>query len=228
MDAARGVRGAATSCRRCPRRPSCRRSPACRRPWTPRRRPRPGVDPAALEFLAAGRAVEAHRLLAEALAAGHEQQAVSGVDAGSGRGAAGRGRARPGAVSTARRRVGARPGGGWRRPCGPGGTAARPRCPCWRRSGCRRARRSHARVPPWTRPGTRTNGRQLRAPANRWTVVGAPAQLRLGRDGRWWPYRKERGRWVPAGGAAQDPATALASVTAPASAELAPEEGNSL
>ncbi|MFI9547428.1 SWF or SNF family helicase [Streptomyces sp. NPDC052016] len=61
----------------------------------------------------------------------------------------------------------------------------------------------------------------LRARGNRWTVVGAPGQLRLGRDGRWWPYRKERGRWVPAGGAAQDPATALASVrtddeTAPA------------
>lgn len=54
----------------------------------------------------------------------------------------------------------------------------------------------------------------LRATANRWTVVGAPSQLRLGRDGRWWPYRKEQGRWTPAGGAAQDPATALASVEA--------------
>lgn len=52
----------------------------------------------------------------------------------------------------------------------------------------------------------------LRARDNRWTVVGTPAQLRLGRDGRWWPYRKERGRWVPAGAACQDPATALASI----------------
>ncbi|QDI72416.1 SWF or SNF family helicase [Streptomyces calvus] len=51
----------------------------------------------------------------------------------------------------------------------------------------------------------------LRARANRWTVVDAPFQLRLGRDGRWWPYRKERGRWLPAGGPAQDPATALAT-----------------
>lgn len=69
---------------------------------------------------------------------------------------------------------------------------------------------------------------ELRAHGNRWTVVGAPVQLRLGRDGRWWPYRKERGRWLPAGGAAQDPATALAAVTAAASAELPPGEGSSL
>jgi hypothetical protein len=50
----------------------------------------------------------------------------------------------------------------------------------------------------------------LRARGNRWTVVGAACQLRLGRDGRWWPYRKEGGRWMPAGDAAHDPATALA------------------
>lgn len=52
----------------------------------------------------------------------------------------------------------------------------------------------------------------LRAKGNRWTVVGAPGQLRLGREGRWWPYRKERGRWAPAGGPTQDPGTALAAV----------------
>ncbi|MGV9558319.1 SWF or SNF family helicase [Streptomyces sp. NPDC003522] len=52
----------------------------------------------------------------------------------------------------------------------------------------------------------------LRARGNRWTVVGSAGQLRLGRDGRWWPYRKERGRWVPAGDACGDPATALASM----------------
>ncbi|MEU0597206.1 SWF or SNF family helicase [Streptomyces sp. NPDC006393] len=51
----------------------------------------------------------------------------------------------------------------------------------------------------------------LRVAGNRWTVVGAGHQLRLGRDGRWWPYRKEDGHWVPAGGAALDPATALAA-----------------
>jgi hypothetical protein len=51
----------------------------------------------------------------------------------------------------------------------------------------------------------------LRAEGNRWTVVGAPAQVRLGRDGRWWPYRQERERWILAGPAALDPATALSS-----------------
>ncbi|WP_437042599.1 hypothetical protein [Streptomyces sp. enrichment culture] len=51
----------------------------------------------------------------------------------------------------------------------------------------------------------------LRARADRWTVVGAPHQLRLGRDGRWWPYRGGGGRWAPAGGAAHDPASALAA-----------------
>ncbi|MEU6357461.1 SWF or SNF family helicase [Streptomyces sp. NPDC047072] len=55
----------------------------------------------------------------------------------------------------------------------------------------------------------------LRARANRWTVVGAETQLRLDRDGRWWPYRKERGRWEPAGPASLDPATALASLDHP-------------
>jgi hypothetical protein len=49
----------------------------------------------------------------------------------------------------------------------------------------------------------------LRASRNRWTVIGGRTQVRLAPDGRWWPYRKERGRWVPAGPASQDPATAL-------------------
>lgn len=53
---------------------------------------------------------------------------------------------------------------------------------------------------------------RLRAARNRWTVLGTSTQLRLSRDGRWWPYLKEHGRWVPAGPAAHDPATALASV----------------
>ena len=53
---------------------------------------------------------------------------------------------------------------------------------------------------------------RLRAAHNRWTVIGTSTQLRLSRDGRWWPYREEHGRWVPAGSAAHDPATALASV----------------
>jgi uncharacterized Zn finger protein len=57
----------------------------------------------------------------------------------------------------------------------------------------------------------------LKAVGNRWTAAGGAAQLRLGADGRWWPYRKERGRWAPAGPAAADPASAL--VTALGTAE---------
>ncbi|MER5896667.1 SWF or SNF family helicase, partial [Streptomyces sp. NPDC001876] len=53
-------------------------------------------------------------------------------------------------------------------------------------------------------------GPRLSAANNRWTAAGSGAQLRYGRDGRWWPYRKERGRWLPAGPADDDPAGALA------------------
>ncbi|MEC4020360.1 SWIM zinc finger family protein [Streptomyces sp. H27-D2] len=55
---------------------------------------------------------------------------------------------------------------------------------------------------------------RLRATRNRWTAVGSDAQLRYGRDGRWWPYRKERGSWWPAGPADHDPAAALAILLA--------------
>ncbi|MER7914471.1 SWF or SNF family helicase, partial [Streptomyces sp. NPDC096068] len=48
----------------------------------------------------------------------------------------------------------------------------------------------------------------------RWTAVGAEAQLRLGADGRWWPYLKAGGRWAPAGPADRDPAAALATAFA--------------
>ncbi len=51
---------------------------------------------------------------------------------------------------------------------------------------------------------------RLRADGNRWTAHDGRAQLRYGRDGRWWPYREEGGHWYPAGPAATDPATALA------------------
>ncbi|MFW6693344.1 SWF or SNF family helicase [Streptomyces sp. MAR4 CNX-425] len=58
-------------------------------------------------------------------------------------------------------------------------------------------------------PGTRP---RLRAAGARWTAVGTGAQLRYGRDGRWWPYRKEGTAWSPAGPPAPDPAAALAAV----------------
>lgn len=58
-------------------------------------------------------------------------------------------------------------------------------------------------------PGSRP---RLRAAGSRWTAVGTGAQLRYGRDGRWWPYRKEGTAWTPAGPPDPDPAAALAAV----------------
>ncbi|MEU7725508.1 SWF or SNF family helicase [Streptomyces sp. NPDC040724] len=49
----------------------------------------------------------------------------------------------------------------------------------------------------------------LRRVRARWTEAGTGRQLRLGREGRWWPYRREGGRWIPAGPSAPDPASAM-------------------
>ncbi|MEV3970753.1 SWF or SNF family helicase [Streptomyces sp. NPDC050698] len=179
--------------------------------------PAPGVDPDALEFLAARTAVRAHTLLTRALRGGFEAELTLPQDAarlaaGSpgremrDRLADGSGRGREGLAAAVR---------AWRH-----GEAAALSVldEEWRVEGDALARARAALDAAWE-----TDDRpELRARGNRWTVVGAPAQLRLGRDGRWWPYRKERGRWLPAGGAAQDPATALTAAVAPASAELAP------
>ncbi|MFH8853072.1 SWF or SNF family helicase [Streptomyces rochei] len=173
--------------------------------------PPPDVDPGALGFLAHRAAAEAHRLLAEALREGHDRQAVAaGPDASQdavrlaaadpepdvlGRLAEGSGRT-PESLAAAVR--------AWRL----GGPAALSVLEDeWTVEGDALARARAALESAWDedeRPS-------LRAWANHWTVVGAPHQLRLDRDGRWWPYREEHGSWVPAGGAAQDPATALAS-----------------
>ncbi|MGA5515451.1 hypothetical protein ACPCK2_04190 [Streptomyces pseudogriseolus] len=51
---------------------------------------------------------------------------------------------------------------------------------------------------------------------NHWTLTGRGLQLRLGRDGRWYPYRRRAGLWWPAGPPSADPAEALADLTAPA------------
>ncbi|MFF0730206.1 SWF or SNF family helicase [Streptomyces chartreusis] len=171
-----------------------------------------GVDPGALEFLAACTAVEAHRLLTEALRIDAEQR-LSGTElrldqdvvrlaAGSpAAGVAerlvdGSGRSREGLATAVR---------AWQT----GGVAALAVLDEeWTVEGETLARARAALESAWDeddRPA-------LRAKGNRWTVVGASGQLRLGRDGRWWPYRKERGRWAPAGGPTQDPGTALAAV----------------
>ncbi|NEC88408.1 SWF or SNF family helicase [Streptomyces sp. SID12501] len=174
--------------------------------------PAPGVDAGALEFLAARTAVEAHRLLAEALGAGHGQRPVeaeltmtqdavrlavdSPSETVSDRLAVGSGRGREQLASAVC---------AWRS----GGAAALSVLEEeWTVEGEVLARARTALDSAWDEDERPV----LRAARNRWTVVGAGSQLRLGRDGRWWPYRKQSGRWVLAGRAAQDPGTALASM----------------
>ncbi|UOB14473.1 SWF or SNF family helicase [Streptomyces sp. HP-A2021] len=187
--------------------------------------PAPGIDPAALEFLAARTAVQAHRLLAEALrdtAERHPSDADPTVSEDAVRLAAGdpgqevadrladgSGRGREGLAAAVR---------AWRH----GGTAALAVLDEeWKAQGGTLARARAALESAWD-----TDERpELQARGNRWTVVGAPVQLRLGRDGRWWPYHKERGRWLPSGGAAQDPATALTSAELAAADAAAPGSG---
>ncbi len=48
---------------------------------------------------------------------------------------------------------------------------------------------------------------------NHWTLTGRGLQLRLGRDGRWYPYRRRDDLWWPAGPPSADPAEALADLT---------------
>ncbi|MEU2281016.1 SWF or SNF family helicase [Streptomyces sp. NPDC013178] len=179
--------------------------------------PPPGVDPAALELLAARTAAEAYVLLAQARREGAEQRppaarltaAQDAVRLAAGRLgdretpqpvadrlAAGSGRRREQLAPAVR---------AWRL----GGAAALSVLEEeWSVEGELLARARAALESAWEEDQRPV----LRARGNQWTVVGAPGQLRLGRDGRWWPYRKERGRWVPTGDAAQDPATALASI----------------
>ncbi|MGV9456470.1 SWIM zinc finger family protein [Streptomyces sp. NPDC003635] len=177
--------------------------------------PPSGVDAEALEHLAARTAVRAHRMLADALRSGPEHPALDldlplsqdavrlaagdPVPAVAERLAEGRGREQLALAVQA-----------WEL----GGVAALAVLEEeWAVEGETLARARAALEAAWEedeRP-------QLRAKGNRWTAVGTSGQVRLGRDGGWWPYRKERGRWVPAGGPAQDPATALAT------AEPAPE-----
>ncbi|MFE3097500.1 SWF or SNF family helicase [Streptomyces sp. NPDC059248] len=180
--------------------------------------PVPGVDPDALEFLAADAAVRAHRLLAEALAPGHEQRPAEPVPAFdedavrlaaavpgpviAGRLAAATGRTRAELDLAVR---------AWRTG---GPVALTVLGDDWSPDAGELARAAAALDGAWESAADRPRLRS--AAAGRWTVVGGDVQLRYGPDGRWWPYRKERARWVPAGPAERDPEAALASAAAPA------------
>ncbi|MFD3658376.1 SWF or SNF family helicase [Streptomyces sp. NPDC058620] len=173
--------------------------------------PAPGVDPAALEFLVAGTAVRAYRLLAEALAVGHGRQPAPGELTVS------QDAVRLAADVRPEPRIAARIAEGAGRQRADLDAAVR----AWQYGGpaaltvldeewepdpesLARARTQLAEA--WEE-GERP---RLRAGRSRWTVAGADVQLRYGPDGRWWPYRKERGRWMPVGPADNDPSGALA------------------
>ncbi|MEV7812805.1 SWF or SNF family helicase [Streptomyces flaveolus] len=168
----------------------------------------PGVDPAVLEHLAGRTAVEAYRLLAAALRGetrvdGDLTASQDAVRLACGpapaavaeRLATGSGRGRDGLMTAVR---------AWRT----GGTVALTVLDEDREvEGVALARARAALETAWDadeQPAFRRSG-------NRWTVQEEGVQLRLGREGHWWPYRDEGGCWVPAGGADPDPATALAS-----------------
>ncbi|MEV6055606.1 SWF or SNF family helicase [Streptomyces sp. NPDC052107] len=170
--------------------------------------PAPGIDPLALEHLAGRTAAEAYRLLAEMLrsepwdgtaltSAQDALRLACGAPSGAvtERLAQRSGRGREGLATAVR---------AWR---AGGVTALTVLDEEWQVEGVPLARARAALEAAWEqdeRPPFDTSG-------NRWTVPGEGIQLRLGRDGRWWPYRDEAGRWVPAGGPDREPETALAT-----------------
>lgn len=207
--------------------------------------PQDGVDPAALEFLAADAALRAARMLGEALAPGH----------------AGSVPPPPWPAALTRRQDAVRLGAaGAARPVeerladGCGFTLAEYRSAvrAWELGGAaalsvweepwtpspREMARMHDRLATaWDGDENRTGDGENRAEggsreggegrydrtgarpetpplvhvtANRWSTPDGSAQLRYGRDGRWWPYREESGTWWPAGPPENDPAAALA------------------
>lgn len=173
--------------------------------------PAPGVDPAALEVLAADSAERARRMLLDALAAGHERQPLPDVltpEQDAVRLAAGSARA-PWAVARLATASGRRRAQldaavlAWRY----GGSAALTVLEEeWEPDAAALVRAGAQLAGAWDEDGARLLG----PVGNRWTVPDRGMQLRYGHDGRWWPYRKDRGRWVPAGPADDDPAGALA------------------
>ncbi|GAA2372175.1 SWF or SNF family helicase [Streptomyces carpaticus] len=176
------------------------------------------VDPAALEFLAADAADRARVLLALALRPDHAGQPVPagyGVWQDAVRLAAA-GPPEPVAARLAR---------GCRRSAGELRLAVR----AWRAGGS--AGLAVLEDPPAAAPpgalaqlagawaDDTAQRPRLRASGTHWTVVGEGTQVRYGADGRWWPFRREAGRWAPAGAPSGDPAAALLTAREAAGAD---------
>ncbi|MFE9859990.1 SWF or SNF family helicase [Streptomyces sp. NPDC005780] len=181
--------------------------------------PEPGVDPTALEMLATDGAVRAHRMLAEALAPGHGQQPVPAGLTPQQDAVRLAAEARPEPWIANRLATGS----GRQRAGLPAAVRA------WQYGGAAALAVLEEEWAPdaaaLTRARTRLAGAweedeapRLRSERNRWTSADGTVQLRYGRDGRWYPYRKESGRWTPAGPCDEDPAAAWADAAAPADA----------
>ncbi|MFI5662200.1 SWF or SNF family helicase [Streptomyces sp. NPDC051684] len=174
--------------------------------------PPTGTDVDALGFLGARAAVDAHHMLADALAPGHEQRPVAlelTVPQDAVRLAASAPeqqhiRARLAQVGDRGREGLALAVRAWEYGGAAGLSVLEDE---WAPDAESAARARTALEAAWE-----GEERPVLKPARgRWSTADGQAQLRLGRDGRWWPYRKQHGRWTPAGPATPDPASALAT-----------------
>ncbi|WP_323181188.1 SWIM zinc finger family protein [Streptomyces virginiae] len=177
--------------------------------------PEPHLDVDAVEFLAQAAAAEAHRRLAEALAPGHADRAPTAplsltedavrltAEADDfrvrSRLAAATGRSRAEMELAVR---------AWGFGAAPGLAALEDD---WTPDRSTLARARAALAAAWADEEAPV----LRRVRARWTEAGTDRQLRLGREGRWWPYRREAGRWIPSGPSAPDPGSALEADPAP-------------
>ncbi|WP_405787933.1 SWF or SNF family helicase [Streptomyces sp. NBC_00029] len=169
----------------------------------------PHLDVDAVEFLAQAAATEACRRLAEALAPGHADRAPTApltvsqdavrlaAEAGDfrvrSRLAAATGRSRADMELAVR---------AWGFGAAPGLAALEDD---WTPDRTTLARARAALASAWAD----AEAPVLRRVRARWTQAGTGRQLRLGREGRWWPYHREAGRWIPSGPSAPDPGSAL-------------------
>jgi uncharacterized Zn finger protein len=174
--------------------------------------PEPGVDPVALELLVADAALRAHHLLAAALGARHTDTAPP-VPLTEWQDAVRLAAAHPTMDVFARLAAN----------CGRTPTELAAATRAWRHGG---AASLDVLEKSWNPPtGRLERDREalraewaggapprLRAWRNRWTVEGRDAQLRLGRDGLWYPYTKDRGTWWPAGPPDADLAVVLTTL----------------
>ncbi|MEV6678886.1 SWF or SNF family helicase [Streptomyces erythrochromogenes] len=176
-----------------------------------------GLDVDAVEFLAQAAAAEAFRLLAEAVAPGHADRPAptpltEAEDAVRLTREAGDVRIRSRlAAATGRSRADMELAVlAWDFGASPGLAALEDD---WTPDRTALARARAAVAAAWadaeTGEGAGEGAPVLRRVRARWTQAGAGRQIRLGREGRWWPYRREEGRWIPSGPSAPDPASAL-------------------